>query len=298
MPSAMTCRLHILALVLLMAGCAHQPLPTRGAESPLIFDPAELDASDAIVVLVPGALASIEIFSPAEAWRRDGYALVYYRFPGLDGLPLDHSLSIEGAAEDIAQFANRHPGKPIRLLGFSTGGPIVLLASRMIETDDVRVVALSPAPPKAGGFGTVFRSGLDVIAASIRAGSLKRDKVWFEYYRTLLFGRAGLADPDLAERSVAIAAEQRERIVLPTGDLSRAHTRALRDWTPPDDLSVEPDAVSFYIGGEDPVFSVKQYRKFAASIGATRIRTYPRGGHLLFLTHPEVFDDMLSFFGE
>ena len=281
-----------------MAGCALKPLPVKGAESPLVFDPAEVETSEAIVVFIPGALASIEIFSPAKAWGASGYALVHYRFPGLDGLPLDHELAIDSAAEEIAQFADRYPHKPIRLLGYSTGGPIAILASQIIQADDVKVAALSPAPSKAGGIETVLRSSRDILAASIRAGSFRRDKVWMEHYRTLLFGRAGLKCPDLADRIDQIADQERENIVIPERDISRAHTRDIRNWTVPDDLHIDPETVSFYIGTEDPVFSVKQIRKFAESIGVTRIKEYPRGGHLLFLTHPEVFDDVLSFFGE
>lgn len=290
--------LPVIALVTLMVGCAHKPLPVKGAESPLLFDAAEVERSEAIVVLIPGALASIEIFSPAKAWKASGYALVYYRFPGLDGLPLDHELAIDNAAEVIARFADDYPHKPIRLLGYSTGGPIAILASQIIRSDDVKVAALSPAPPKAGGFRTVLRSSRDVLAASFRAGSMKRDKVWREYYRTLLFGRAGLKNPDLADRIDQIAAQERDNIVIPEPDISRAHTRQIRKWTVPDTLKIDPETVSFYIGTDDPVFSVEQIRKFAESIGVTQIEEYARGGHLLFLTHPEVFDDVMSFFRE
>ncbi len=281
-----------------IVGCASQRLPVNGAESPLLFDPAEVENSDAIAVFIPGALAPIDIFSPAKAWRVSGYALVYYRFPGLDGLPLDHELSIDGAAEEIAQFANRYPQKPIRLLGYSTGGPIAILASQRISGDDVKVAALSPAPPKAGGFWTAWRSSYDVIAASIRAGSTRREKVWREYYRTLLFGRAGLKNPGLADRIDQLAEQQREKIVIPERDMNRAHTRDIRRWTVPGDLYIDREKVTFYIGAEDPVFSVKQIWEFAESIGVTRVIEYPKGGHLLFITHPEVFNDVLSFFGE
>ena len=293
--------IRVLALVgflALITGCAHTGLPVRGADSPLLFDAAEVKASDAFVVLIPGALASIEIFAPANSWREAGYALVYYRFPGLDGLPLDHELDIDNAASEIARFANRHPDKRIRLLGYSTGGAIAILSSQRIEAEDVRVAAMSPAPSKAGGIRTAWRSSRDILAASIRARSLRREKVWPEYYRTLLFGRAGLKDTDLLERIDAIVDQERENIVIPEPAISRAHMRSIRDWKVPDALRVDPEAVAFYIGAEDPVFSVKQIRKFAESIGVTRIKEYPGAGHLLFLTHPRVFDDVLSHFRE
>ena len=127
---------------------------------------------------------------------------------------------------------------------------------------------------------------------------MRRETVWREYYRTLLFGRAGLKDPSLASRIYQLAEQEREKIVIPERDISRAHTRDIRNWTAPDGLKVDWEKVSFYVGAEDPVFSVKQIGEFAGSIGVTRIKTYSEGCHLLFLTHPEVFDDILSFFGD
>lgn len=288
--------LAVITFVALTMGCAHEPLPVTGAESPLMFDTVEIEASQAIAVFVPGALSSIEIFSPANAWKASGYALVYYRFPGLDGLSLDHELAIENAATEIAQFADRYPQKPIRLLGYSTGGPIAILASQLIQADDVRVAALSPAPTKAGGFRTFLRSSRDILTASFRARSVKRNAVWREYYRTLLFGRVGLNNPYLTNRIDEIVERQIENIVYPEPALTRAHTRDIRNWTVPEAFRVDPTTVSFYVGTEDPVFSTEQTRQFAELLGITAINEYPAGGHLLFLTHPEVFADVLSFF--
>ena len=283
---------------MLSIGCAHTSLPHQGTASPLVFDQAEVDAADTIAVFVPGALASVEIFDPVKTWKESGYALVYYRFPGLDGLPLDHTLSIEHAAAEIAELANRHPGKAIRLLGYSTGGPIAILASEQIRSEDVKVALISPAPPKAGGMRTALRSTRDVMAASIRAGSMNRRKVWMEYYRTLLYGRAGLKDPELADDIARIVEEEKDNIVIPESDISRAHTRDIRKWQLQDGLVVDSRRVVFYIGMEDPVFSVRQLEDFAQTIGVSNITRYPDAGHLLFKTHPEVFDDIYTFFGE
>ncbi len=250
------------------------------------------------MILIPGALASVEIFESTNAWKESGYALAHYRFPGLDGLPLDHTLSIEHAARQIAELANIYSGKPIRLLGYSTGGPIAILASQQIQSPEVRVAVISPAPPKAGGMRTTLRSTRDILAASLRACSLNRRKVWLEYYRTLLFGRAGLRDPDLTDDIARIVEQERDNIVIPESDISRAHTRDIRNWKPAEGLLVDSERVSFYIGTEDPVFSVAQLEDFANAIGVSRITRYQGGGHLLFMTHPEVFDDIYKFFDE
>ena len=290
--------LAIVYIAALLAGCTQSKLPARGIESPLLFDPVSLDRSEKIAFLIPGALASIGIYSPAEAWTESGYALVYYRFPGLDGLPLDHELVVDSAATEISALANRYPDKPVRLLGYSTGGPIAILASQSMNSSDVRVAALSPAPPKAGGVCTFLRTTRDLLAASIRARTLDREQVWLEYYRALLFGRPGLGRSDLKPRIDGLVADQRESIVVPEGNISAAHTRDIRRWKVPEGFSVEPDKTSFFIGTDDPVFSTSQTYDFAELIGVTRIEEYPHGGHLIFLTHPEVFDDILTFFEE
>lgn len=264
--------------------------------SPLRYDAREIDAASEIVVFIPGALASVEIFAPAIELKAPGQAFVYYRFPGLDGLPLDHDLVIDHAAQRIAEFTNAQSAERVRLLGYSTGGAIALIATQYVDAADAKVAALSPAVPKAGGFATTFRGAIDIAAASARAGSLDRGEVWREYYRTLLFGRAGLSDPALAERIDQIARSQADNIVIPERDLSRAHTEDLSDWKPPSGFSVNPDEVAFFVGTEDPVFSMRQTRKFADAIGVGTIVEYPDGGHLLFLTHPEVFEDIFAFF--
>lgn len=289
-------RLAVIALFTFVTGCAHESFPVTGADSPLLFDTVDVETSEAVAILIPGALSSVEIFSAAKIWEASGYALVYYRLPGLDGLPLDHELAIDNAATEIARFVERYSHKPIRLLGYSTGGPIAILASQLIQSDDVKVAALSPAPPKAGGFRTFFRSSRDILAASFRARSTNRNVVWREYYRTLLFGSPGLNNPYLTERIDEIVERETDNIVYPEPVLARAHTRYIRKWTAPDTLQVDPESVAFYVGANDPVFSINQTREFAESLGITRIREYPEGGHLLFLTHPEVFADILFFF--
>jgi pimeloyl-ACP methyl ester carboxylesterase len=288
-------RLLVVSALLAATGCAHNVTP-QGAMSPLRYDAREIDGANEIVVFIPGALASVEIFAPATELKAPGQAFVYYRFPGLDGLPLDHDLVIDHAAKQIAEFANAHPAERVRLLGYSTGGAIALVATQYLDGAGAKVAALSPAVPKAGGLATTVRGAIDIAAASARAGSLDRAVVWREYYRTLLFGRAGLSDPALAERIDQLARSQADNIVIPEHDLAHAHTEDLSHWKTPAGFSVNSDNVAFFVGTEDPVFSMRQTRKFAEAIGVSTIVEYPDGGHLLFLTHPGVFEDIFTFF--
>lgn len=292
----MTPRFLLVLIVLALTGCGAPALPPRGAESPLAYDRADVARAPKLAILVPGAFASGSIFAPAGTWRDAGYALVYYRLPGLDGLPLDHALRIETAADTIAEFARQHPDKKIRLFGYSAGGPIVIEAARRLEGRDIRAAALAPSPDHAGGIRTTLRGTLDLIGAARRAGTFDRDAVWEEYYRVLLFGRAGLADPELAELSRRIAAEQRGKILVPDREMARAHTRDLRQWR----LEPVPDwlqpRVRIYLGREDPIFSLDQTLAVAQKAGDGGVYAYPRQGHLMFLTGPRVFDDVLAFF--
>jgi len=266
-------------------------------EDPFVFDKAEVERASAIAIMIPGALAPIDIFSPTKQWKNQGYALAFYRFPGLDGLPLDHNLGIQAAADNIAAFANGFPNKKVRLLGYSTGGPIAILAGEDIK-GDVKVAAMSSAVELAGGAATTVRATYDIVAAAARAKSLRRDRIWHEYYRTLLYGRKGLKDPSLVNLANQIAEAEKANIIVPDGDMPRAHSGDLQRWRLNNRPRLPERQLRFFIGLEDPVFSTDQTRKFARAFGHPEIRKYPHQGHLLFLTQPDIFDDILDFFNE
>ncbi len=258
----------------------------------LIFDPEEVTAAKKIAVLFPGALAEVSIFDAADKWRDEGYALVRYRFPGLDGRPLHPPLNIAEAAEEVATFLRRYPGKTVRLLGYSTGGAIALTTAALVG-GDLRVALMSCAVEAGGGIQTGLRGALDIAVAATRAGSLSRRAIWLEYYKTLLFGRHGRGSP----QAVALIKERLDRIVMPEGDLPRAHTDDLRRWRLPDARRLPPaPKVRLFVGLEDPVFSLDQSRAMAARLGGAAVTGYAGQGHLLFLTEPGVFDDILAFF--
>jgi pimeloyl-ACP methyl ester carboxylesterase len=290
-------RYVFLLFLALLSACAKNTPAFTGAESPLIYDPAQVAKADSIAILIPGALASVGIFAPAQRWQDNGYALVYYRYPGLDGLPLDHALGIENAARQIADFAARYPGKRFRLLGYSTGGPIAILAAEQIG-GDVKVAAMSTAVERGGGLRTGLRGGFDLVAAVLATGSFDRTKIWRQYYRTLLFGRKGLRDPAKVALADAIIGDDEDGITAPPDAMPRAHTGDLRQWTLGDAPRLPAERLRFFVGLEDSLFSTGQTRRFARNFGAVQIMAYREHGHLLFQTRPDVFDDVLAFFEE
>lgn len=261
----------------------------------LIYDPAELERADKIVVMVPGALCRISMFDAALRWRARGYGLVHYRFPGLDGRPIEPALSIKEAAIAIVELARQYPQKPIRLLGFSTGGPIVLTAGSLLS-GDVRIAAMACAVERAGGVATFARCLKDIIRAALRARSVRLRSFWFEYYQVLLFGRAVWRDDALRARAIAITKARRNEIVLPEGGKPRAHTRDLRRWVMLESIGSGAERVRFFWGAEDSVFSYRQQVRLAAKAGGAPIKVYPDQGHLLFASAPEVFEDIYDFF--
>jgi len=285
----------MLGVCLAQSGCVPAD-PLRGKHSPLLFDKGSVARADTLLILIPGTLTSIDIFDPVKVWPVRGYAPVYYRFPGFDGLPADHVIGMEDAADRIAEFANRYPEKAVRLLGYSTGAPIAVLASGKIHSDDVRIAALSPAVAHAGGAATGLRVTGNVLASTLRTGTRVREDVWLDYYRTLLFGRKGRSNPALADRSDRLVADKKVTLILPGPALANAHSRGLRHWSVPRDLSLDPCRVRFFIGLADPVFSTAQTMRFSRQLGGVRVVGYPGDGHLLFRTREPVFADVLAFF--
>lgn len=281
--------------VLSMAACG-VPLTTQSREDPLVYDPAAVAAADRIAILIPGALSAVAIFEESAAWEQVGYARALYRYPGLDGLPTDHFVSPAVVASDIAAFANAHPGKDIALVGYSTGGPIALLAAPQISKGrDVRVAAMSTAVEYGGGIPTVWRGLVDIARAMIATGSIERQVVWKRFWAGLLYGPDALDDPAFADRLHRDIKAGEAIIVRLEPAVALAHTLGLPGFELPDDLDLTGIPVAFFVGLNDRVFSLRQTRDFAAQIGDVTIYGYPEQGHLLFFTRPNVFDDMRAF---
>ena len=280
-----------------LSSCASAPRDaSHGAPAPIMADVEKIEKAHTLAILVPGALTSIGIFDPAERWERAGYALAFYPFPGFDGRSLEEDVVIEEAASQISDFANRFPKKRIRLLGYSTGGPIVLSAAARIADRDVKVAVMSSAVSYGGGLETLLRGVSDITAAALRAGTLEKRGIWLEYYKLLLYGRSGLADPALVDIIQKEAEAVRDEMVVPNRRLTRSHTADLRTWRPQFLVPEMHEDIAFFTGMEDPVFATGQTLAFADRFGGPVVYGYPRQGHLLYLSAPRVFDDIFRFF--
>ncbi len=290
--------IHASALLcLLAAGCTVYEQPLHDQKDPLLHNSVDIARADRLVIFVPGSLTSITMYGPADGWSRGGFADAYYRFPGLDGMPVT-PLDIEGSARRIAGLANRYPDKEVALVGYSSGAAIAILAAAQIAGDRVvPVAAISPAVERGGGMPTLVRGASDIVRSAARAKSLDPVDVWIEYWQILLRGRNAAPIPEFRERVIETARTHRGETNLgpPEKRLAQSHARYLRSWELPENLDLSKVRLRIYVGLEDPVFSINQTLRFARQLGAEQIYGYPGEGHLLYLTQSDVFETARRF---
>jgi len=288
-------RVLVLAVCALLAACGSKPETSDAPVTPLLFNAADIEKQDKLLILIPGSMTPLGIFDPVVEWHPKGYAFAAYRFPGMDGRPLDGPLDIARAAQTIVTLAERYPDKQIKLLGFSTGAPIAMLAARQIGPR-AQVAGMSSAVEFGGGAQTALRGLDDILVAAARARSLNTRKVWEDYFPVLLFGRAGARSLERADDIARITSRPKKVVVEPSFNVFKAHTMALVGWQMPDGFTLPPEQVHLYAGTADTVFRPRQVRRFAREIGGAPITFYPGLGHLLYVAEPRVFDDILAFF--
>lgn len=285
-----------LILFLFVASCGYVPTDKMGADDPLIYDRSRIESADKIALFIPGALSSVNIFDASVGWEDAGYARAFYRYPGLDGMAVDHYIDPPTAAAHVAQFANRYPDKDIVMVGYSTGGLIALEAAPQITKGRaVRIAAMSTAVENGGAPSTIIRGARDVLRAINGTQSLRRADVWKWYWSGLLYGPEAVTDPDQAAAVADMVAKGEKIYVKLDPQIALAHMLALPGWELPNNLDLSDVEVAFFVGLNDPVFSTEQTSAFARRIGGVKIYGYPGQGHLLFFTRPDVFDHMLKF---
>lgn len=289
-------RAFVLSLICcVLFGCG-VPLTTVPGQDPLVYDADAVAKAEKIAIFIPGALASIDIFEDSVGWEDAGYARVFYRFPGLDGLQNDHLIAPSHVAAHLVEFTDRYPDKDIALIGYSTGGPVALLTASQITGDrNVRVAAMSTAVEFGGGLPTVARGVQDIARAAYAEGSLKRQVVWKRFWAGLLYGPDAFDDPAFADRLARDIEAGEDIIVKLDPAIALAHTLGLPVFELPDDLDLSGVEVAFFVGLNDRVFSTEQTLRFARKIGGITVYGYREQGHLLFFTRPDVFDHMLDF---
>ncbi|MGI3165184.1 alpha/beta fold hydrolase [Pseudooceanicola sp. 200-1SW] len=286
----------LLVLGLSLAGCAPLPGPDRAGTFPLLQDGRAQPGVKRAIVAIPGAFASVNIFAPVLDWQVPDSAFIVYRFPDMDGLPLDHRVQIDGSAQLIADYVNDLGAEEVYLLGYSTGGPIAIETAQRLEAREVSLALISTAGPAPAGVMSSLRSGVEVVRAMLRSRSLRPRDAWTENYRTLLYGDEGLEDPARAQDSAARAEAQRANMSTPSLRRTLAHTLSLMTWTLDRPGVLSGTRVRLFHGDADTVFTPAMARRLAARLPADQITYYQGQGHLLFVTSRRLFDDIHAFF--
>lgn len=291
--------MRLIPLILLaLAACSTLPPPQKvEGVTPVVHDGNAVPGVETAIVLVPGALASIELFAPVLGWDVPDSTVMAYRFPGVDGLELNHRIDIVDSGALIAAHLNDLDVQNVYLVGYSTGGPIALEAARRVEGANVQVALLSTASDAPAASIATLRGAVDVVRAFFRQQKPGLDEAILENYRTLLYGRRHFSQAELAEQSRRLAALQRGHIETPPREMTLAHTTDLMTWTLGDPSDLYDTRIGFFHGSEDSVFSEALTYRYAKRLHAETYRSYKGQGHLLFVTEPRIWDDIRGFFG-
>ncbi|OWU86339.1 hypothetical protein ATO6_05820 [Oceanicola sp. 22II-s10i] len=290
-------RLIPILMLVATAACSLLPTPQEIDVMPLVHDGKAKKGIKRAVVVIPGAMATVGIYEPVLDWNVPDGAILAYRFPGLDGLKLDHRLDIAAAGQLIADAMDRLEVEEVMLVGFSTGGPVALEAANRVKAPEVKVALISSAGSFPSGVQASVEGFFDVLKALIRAHGSTAEDLWLENYRNLLYGREHFAEKGRADESKKLAEMQRGHLQRPETRLTLAHTSSLMTWELPRAEGLKRAHIGIFHGEKDTVFPLDQARRFARRLHAEQMAVYPGQGHILFVTAPTLWEDIRKFFG-
>ena len=249
-----------------------------------------------ITFLLPGALTTAEIFRPAQDWATPTHRVVEYRLPGMQGEPVSPPLDIIRSATWVADYANRYPQAQINLLGYSTGAAIAIeAAGRITDSRRVRVAAVSSPTPFPGAGLAALRGAVGAVTSAVSIGSLDKQKVWEDYYKTLYFGTGWRRSATKVEKGAQLAEIVQGRVLAPGKGVVRAQSGKLLFWTPSDAARDTQAKIVFFHGAKDPVFPLRSIRRLAARLDAD-LCVLPEDGHLVFQSNSDIMMRLRSFF--
>ncbi|MBL9062181.1 alpha/beta hydrolase [Tabrizicola sp.] len=282
-------------IAVLLSSCGKPDAP---ASPPLYQVEAGRSARpETITVLLPGALTTADIFRPAQDWVTPDHLVVEYRLPGMQGEPVLPPLDLDRSAGWVADLANRYPDAEIQLIGYSTGAAIAIEAAGRIEhSERVKVAAISSATPFPGAVLAAIRGGLDVAGIAIRIGSLDRQRIWEDYYKTLYLGKGWRRSAAKREQAERLEDILKGRVVAPGGGVGKAQSGSLLFWSPSDAALSSRAEIRFYHGDLDPVFPLPTARRLASRLHST-ICILPGQGHLVLQSDPELMERIATFLG-
>lgn len=296
----LTCvRFGLLILALSLAGCARAPVVST--QEPLLYAKEDIGRAKSIVIGIPGALTSIKVFLPIEGWRTSDRTIAYYRLPGFDEQPGDTPLSINEAAGHIATFVRDGGFEEVYLIGHSTGAAIALETAKALRRVRpgmaVHVAGVSTALPAPQPLLAGARGAKSTVAAAMRARTLRPRDVWIEYYRRLSYGRDTSHHEAVIRAANARIAREGNQIELPPKSVTRRHFTAILGWRNNGPERLSGTQMTFWHGGEDPVFPIPAVKRFTKTLPDAHLRVLPHHGHVILLTYPQIWAEMEALWG-
>ncbi len=293
-------RLFLLLCLLGLAACSGLPPPQQARISPLLESAGLHSGMQRLIVVVPGAFDSVNIYAPVQDWDLPDTGMIAYRFPAIDGMSADHRVDMALSAQLIADRVNALAPREVWLIGYSTGGPIAIETTKRLAAPQLRLALISSAADSPAGLLASARGAREMVVSMLRSGGGLGTETLLENYRALLYGRDYLRQAETAERSQQQAEAVRATMMRPSLRLTLAHSASLLTWR-----LDRPDAsrdglararIAFFHGGADPLFTVPQMLRFAGRLHADRFWIYEGQGHLLYATSGRLFGDIRSFF--
>jgi len=290
--------IRALLLCLLLTACAR---PELGAmPDPILYEKPKGPAHS-VVIGIPGALTSIRVLEPIEAFRGKDRGTAYYRLPGYDDLPARTPFSINIAAGQVATFVRDQGFEEVFLVGHSTGAAIAMETAKVlhdIRPDiDVHIAGISTALPAPQPLLSGLRNATGTVAAALRARSLRPRTVWIEQYRRISYGPDASHHAEVIAKANALVRERGEQIQLPSRGLGLKHFWAILGWQ--NNRPERLDAVDtvFWHGGVDPVFRAAAVERFAGKMSQSKVHVLDHHGHIILLTYPEIWSEMADHWG-
>ncbi|MEP6018970.1 MAG: alpha/beta hydrolase [Paracoccaceae bacterium] len=288
-------------LLMCLCACAQPVIDERQGFDPLLFVPDDIGRAKSVVIAIPGALTSIRVLIPIEAWHTPDRTIAYYRLPGFDDRPAEDRLSVNAAASRIATFVRDGQFENVYFVGHSAGAAIALesaKAIRRIRPDtQVHVAGISTALPAPQPLLVGWRGFKGTTAAALRAGSLNPRDVWLEYYRRISYGPDVSVHAETAKRADLLVQANDDRIQLPKRGLGRRHFLAVLGWQNLTPERLDGVQMDFWHGAVDPIFPLRPVKRFVDTLPNADLHVLDNHGHVIMLTYTEIWSEIAAKWG-
>lgn len=269
------------------------PPPPIGPDG-LRLSGAPLDTARRVLVVAPGALTRLDIFSPLTDRLPAGTALVELAFPGVDGRPLDRPVRVRATARRLAERLNTSPAMRIDLVGLSAGAAICFELRGRLTCPNVTLAVIAAPAPAPALLTASARMSRDLLRIRRAHRGAPWHVVWFEMFQILLFGRTEVP-PKLP---VDTSGRPAGPTLTPTPKLLAYHGLGTALWRPSRRAMKARTPLRFFHGRRDTVSPARALERFVARLPGAEITWYEDRGHLAHVFNPALFEAIRRFWAE